>query len=306
MGSAYSSHTNLGKDSTSFDAGATGTIARWGESFEVSMGNWKENNDHTEVWSVEYKTGQNKKHSCGFQLKANRDNSGVESIHFGIGDSSADNKTDFALKITRVARDGLSGGITGIDSSSGGPVLFTRAKESCTIETTIVSYGCSQRSGLFVLEMKKKVNSENAYTMTLAHYYVTKDVGLSVAAKICRNKNGNGFGVEVEGPIKHPSADLRKVIVKTCRTGVWSPTACSHCNGAKGNTGNKSGVSNNNSSLNVAQSNHHHGEDAIGQVVKGATFSSNVREQHNKGLINSSGYTTGSLNNSIIFMNCNF
>ena len=48
MGTGHSTHTNLGSECTSYDAGATGTIARWGESFEVSMGNSKENNDHDE------------------------------------------------------------------------------------------------------------------------------------------------------------------------------------------------------------------------------------------------------------------
>ncbi|KAL1359044.1 hypothetical protein HN51_004285 [Arachis hypogaea] len=331
MGSAYSSHhTNLGKDSTSFDADATGTVARWGDAaFTLSMGNWKENNDHTEVWGVEYKTNHHqnkKKHVCGFQLKANYDSNGVESIHFGIRDSSSENETKFALKITRVARDGLSGGITGIDSSStggGAPVSFTRAKESCTIETTIVSYGCSKRNGLFVLETKKKVSSENGYAVTLAHYYITTHFGLSVTAKVYRNKNGNGFHVEVEGPTKHPSDELSKVLAKTCRTGIWSPNLCSHCSSNNENNkinnviGSKktaiatiknNGVSKSSSLLKATtpQSNHQEqqGKDeVIGQVVKQAMFSSNVEVQYNKGLINSTGNTTGFLNNSIIFMN---
>ncbi|KAJ1380600.1 hypothetical protein SESBI_45878 [Sesbania bispinosa] len=231
MGASYSSHTNLSNDCTSFEAGATGTTARWGSSFEISMGNWKENNDKTEVWGVEYQTGQ-KKRTCGFQLKASHDKSGggVESIFFGLGDTTSENKTEFALNISRVGRDGLHGGITGIDSS-GPPKSFTRAKQDCSIETTIVSYGCSYREGLLVLEMKKKVKCESAYMVTLAHYYVTKDVALSIAAKISRK--GNGFVVKVEGPFKHPSNDLRKVLVKTCRTGIWSPGACSHCKAEK-------------------------------------------------------------------------
>ncbi|KAK7329542.1 hypothetical protein VNO77_23712 [Canavalia gladiata] len=299
MGTGHSSRTNLGSECTSFDAGATGSIARWGDSFEISMGNWKENNDHTEVWGVEYKTIP-KKSTCGFQLKANRDNNGIESMHFGLGDS-ADNKTEFALKITRVNRDGLRGGIIGIDSCNA-PMSFTRAKQDYTIDTTIVSYSSSYREGLFVLEMKKKVNSENAYMVTMAHYYVTKDVALSVAAKIRRIKNC--FAVELEGPFKHPSADLRKVVVKTLRTGVWSPNACSHCNIVqKANTGNKSGDSN---SALKTKSHEHKSEETVGEVVKHAFYSSNVKEQYNKGLINSSGYTTGSLNNSIIFIDCNF
>ncbi|CAJ1963232.1 unnamed protein product [Sphenostylis stenocarpa] len=298
MGTGHSSHTNLGKECTSYDAGATGTIARWGDSFEVSMGHNKEN-DHTDVWGVTYKTGQ-KKNTCGFHLKAIRDNNGVESIHFGLGDF-ANNKTEFAFKITRVARDGLRGGISGIDSCNA-PSSFTRAKPDHTIETTIVPYGCSFREGLFVLQMKKKVKTDSAYMVNMAHYYVTKDVALSVEAKIHRSKNC--FVVEVEGPFNHPSDELRKVLVKTRKTGIWSRNACSHCNAAKasGSGGAKSGESN--SSL-KAQPSHQKGHDIVGQIANHA-FSSSIKEQYNKGLINASGYTSGSLNNSIIFIDCNF
>jgi len=298
MGTGHSSHTNLGSECSSYDAGATGSTASWGDSFEVSMGHNKEN-DHTEVWGVQYKTSQ-KKNTCGFNLKASRDNNGVESIHFGLGDF-ANNKTEFALKITRVGRDGLRGGITGIDSCTA-PMSFTRAKEDHTIETTIVPYGCSFREGLFVFEMKKKVNAENAYMVNMAHYYITKDVGLSVEAKILRSKNC--FTVVVEGPFNHPSDELRKVIAKTRRTGIWSRSACSHCNVAKGSSsgGAKSGESN--SSL-KAQPSQQKGHEVVAQMAKHA-FSSSIKEQYNKGLINSSGYTTGSLNNSIIFIDCNF
>ncbi|XP_057430219.1 uncharacterized protein LOC130723260 [Lotus japonicus] len=296
MGSAYSSsHTNLSKECTSFEAGATGTRACLGGSFEIFMGKTKEN-DRTDVWGVEYKTGQ-KNNCCGFQLKATHDNNGAETIFFGLIDT-AENKTEFSLKITRVGRDRLRGGIAGVNSSRP-PVSSTRAKPDCTIETVIVSYGCSFREGLFVLEMKKKINAENAHMVTLAHYYVTKDVGLSVSAKIFRSKGGGSFVVEMEGPIKHPSSDLRKVLVKTSHTCIWSPGACSHCKAAKSSTGAKTGDSN--GSLLKADQSH-----TVGQIVKDGFFSSNVREQHNKGLINSSGYTTGSLNNSIIFIDCNF
>jgi hypothetical protein len=57
---------------------------------------------------------------------------------------------------------------------------------------------------------------------------VTNVVGLSVLAKIFGIK-GSGFVVEVECTFKHPSVDLRKVVVKTCSSGIWSPGACSHC-----------------------------------------------------------------------------
>ncbi|XP_020206174.1 uncharacterized protein LOC109791302 [Cajanus cajan] len=299
MGTAHSSHTNLGTACTSYDAGSTGTIARWGDSFEVCMGFSKEN-DHTEVWGVKYKTSHHR-HHCGFHLKASRDNNGVEKLYFGLGDFS-ENKMELALRITRVGLDGLRGGISGIDSRTP-PMFFTRAKQDYTLETTIVPYGCSFRDGLFVLEMKKKFNSDHAYMVTMAHYYVTKDVGLSVEAKIRLRKHC--FDVEVEGPINHPSDELRKVIVKTRRTGIWSRSACSHCNvGAKTSSGGAKSGESNNSSL-KAQASLQNGHEKVGEIVN-RVFLSGVTEQHNTGLINSSGYTTGSLNNSIIFVRCNF
>ncbi|KAJ1380601.1 hypothetical protein SESBI_45879 [Sesbania bispinosa] len=206
-------------------------------SFEVSMGNWKENNGRTDVWGVEYKTGKPNRH-CSFRLTANNiPTSTVDAIHFGVNDSADDNnKTDISLDITRAGRDGLRGGTISIETNSASP--FTRRTRqqdfSVSTETSIVSYGggSSFREGLFVVEKKRKVNSESAYMVTLAHYYVTKDVGLSIVVKISRK--GNGFVVEVEGPVKHPSGDLRNVLVETCRNGIWSPAACSHCNKSGG------------------------------------------------------------------------
>ncbi|KAL5097874.1 hypothetical protein RYX36_002201 [Vicia faba] len=316
MGTSHSTHTNLGKDSTSFKSSATGSIARWGDSFEVSMSKWNEN-DHTEAWGAKYKTSL-KNRTCGFNLKVTNDNNGIDSIHFGLLDT-ANNKTELAVNISRIDHHTLRGGITGLNSSVS-PKSFTRTKPDYLIETTVVSYNCSHREGLFVLEMKKKGNSENACIVNLAHYYVTKDVGLSVTAKIYRNK-GNSFVVEVEGPFKHPSVDLRKVLVKTCSSGVWSPGACSHCKGTKtkASTGVKNEDSNSmskgqtrvqhSSSLMLKGESHVQQQNngkVVGEVVKHGFFSSTVREQINTGLVNSTGYTSGTLNNSIIFVECNF
>lgn len=191
--------------------------------------------------------------------------------------------------------------------SSASPISFTRTNQDYLIETTIVSYSCSYREGLFVLEMKKKGKSKNACIVNVAHYYITKDVGLSVSAKIFRNK-ANGFVVEVEGPFKHPSVDLRRVVDKTCSSGVWSPNACSHCKRTtkKASIGVKSGDLNSNNSLLKGDSHVQESDGKIGEIVKHGLFSSSVREQVNIGLINSSGYTSGTLNNSIVFMDCNF
>nr|KYP35616.1 hypothetical protein KK1_043337 [Cajanus cajan] len=230
------------------------------------MGNWTEGN--TEKWIVKYKPDQENRGDCGYHLLAIRDNKGVEDISFGFGD---DHETSFSIEIKRVGRDSLHGGITGIVSSRP-QMFFSRAKLCYTIETTIVpcSYSYSD-DGLFVLEIWKKDNYLNAFKVTMAHYYVTKDVGLSAVAKIS-HKKGNGFIVEVEGPFCHPSADLRHVLIQTRRSGMWSPDACPHCNGA----------------------------NRQGEQMFRDLFSTNIR-----GLINSSTGSTNSSLNPLIRVNNN-
>ncbi|MED6156771.1 hypothetical protein PIB30_017583 [Stylosanthes scabra] len=70
----------------------------------------------------------------------------------------------------------------------------------------------------------------------------------------------------------------------------------------------KVGVSKKSSLLKAfPESNHDEGQrrkdEVVSQVVKQAMLSSNARVQHNKGLINSNGNTSGFLNHCIIFMN---
>lgn len=97
--------------------------------------------------------------------------------------TTADIRSGFSLDITRAARDGLHGGITGV-TTSGIYKSSRTVKQDYSIETTIVSYDNSYSDTLFVLQMKKRKNHENACMVTMAHYYVTKGVGLSAAAKI--------------------------------------------------------------------------------------------------------------------------
>lgn len=69
MGTGHSSHNNLRSDCTSFDVTLDGAKARWRNSLEVSMGNWRKGN--TEFWGVEYKTNQKKREKCShFELWA--------------------------------------------------------------------------------------------------------------------------------------------------------------------------------------------------------------------------------------------
>ncbi|KAJ1407732.1 hypothetical protein SESBI_24210 [Sesbania bispinosa] len=201
MGNGNSSHTILSNnDSTtslsslkSFDCRNRLHSHRAEGSFEVSMGNWKENDGRTDVWGVEYKTGKPNRH-CTFRLTANQTNSigTVDAIHFGVNDTADDNdKTEISLDITKAGRDGLRGGTISIETSASPFTRRTRQQDfSVSTETTIVSYGggSSFREGLFVVEKKRKVNSEIAYMVTLAHYYVTKDVGLSIEVKISRKE----------------------------------------------------------------------------------------------------------------------
>ena len=156
MGTGHSSHNNLRSDCTSFDVTHDGAKARWRNSLEVSMGNWRKGN--TEFWGVEYKTNQKKREKCS---------------HF---------------------------------------------------EFWGVEYD---------------------------------DVGLYVVAKI-RHNMGHGFVVEVDGPFKRSVVYLDEVISLTFHTGVWSPNAFSHSNGA----------------------NRSHGEETRGQIVN--TFlQKNNGEQYN-------------------------
>ncbi|CAJ1963228.1 unnamed protein product [Sphenostylis stenocarpa] len=236
-----------------------------------------EENDDTKGWSVVYKIGQMKNQICCFHLGASREFNRVKNITFSLSDNSANNQIQLHLGITRVGRDRLRGGIGASVSSGGGnlssPMSFKRDMEDLSIETTIAPYGCSDREGLVVLEKKKLLYSRDAYMVNVAHYYLTGEVGVSVAAKVRRNK-GHGFVVEVEGPFVHPSADLRKVIEQTCRSGVWSPGACSHCN----NGASSSTVS----SLT---------DKKLSEILKRLSSSGNASDQVYTGLVNASGYT---------------
>lgn len=94
--------------------------------------------------------------------------------------------------------------------------------------------------------------------VTMEQYYMPyDDVGLYVVAKI-RHKMGHGLVVEVDGPFKRSVVYLDEVISLTFHTGVWSPNAFSHSNGA----------------------NRSHGEETRGQIVN--TFlQKNNGEQYN-------------------------
>lgn len=160
------------------------------------MGNWKEG--QTEIWGVGYKVGKKLEHGCGFQLRARHDNNGVESVYYGLSDDDDADITSgfgFSLDIKRVGSDGLHGGIKGIANSG----VYKSCISVKQDHTTIVSYDNSFSDTFFVLQMKKKKNHDNAYMVTMAHYYVTKFAGLSSAAKIYCSR-GKGFIVEVKGP----------------------------------------------------------------------------------------------------------
>lgn len=274
MGNSYSSRTNLNYDCTYFHADSKYTILRWGDSIEVCTGNWKE--DHNEFWAMEYKTGQKLEHSCQLQLLVTRDEYGVKNIRFGLRDS-AHNKTEFELDMKRIGHDGFRGGISGIQSS-GAHVSRTKNTQDFSIDTNVVSYNCSHRDGFFVIQMTKMNYSDEAHHVFMAHYYVTKAVGLHVEAIISRSK-GKGFVIEVKAPCKNTSAYMCWVVEESRRQiGLLPPKAKSITK-----TGDSS------SSLKI-------NDNTIGQIVKHAS---------NKGLINSNGSTKGALNHSI-FIDCKF
>lgn len=175
------------------------------------------------------------------------------------------------MNITRDGGDGLRGGITGI-KSSGAYSTFVSNEQDYSIETTIISCDSSYRNSLFVLQMKKMKYSNIAFKVAIAHYCVTETVGLYVEATICRNKD-KGFVVKVNYPFKYQSSYLLKIMDETRLTGIWSP----------GGKPSRESGGDSNSSLN-------RDNVVVGQIVKHAS---------NNGLINSNGYTSGSLNNSI-------
>ncbi|CAI8590224.1 unnamed protein product [Vicia faba] len=196
------------------------------------------------------------------------DSSRVDMIHY-----KENKNTEVWSAVYEIGGDGLQGGITAIESS-GTCSTFVNDEQDYSIETTIISCDSFNSDDFYILQMKKMKYSNIAFKVAMAHFYVTKTVGLYVEATICRNKD-RGFVVEVNGPFIYQSVYLRKIIDEIRLTGIWSPGGepSTETNGDSG------------SSL--------HGEKAVvGQVVKNAS---------NKGLINASGYTNGSLNNSIFY-----
>ncbi|KAF7813793.1 uncharacterized protein G2W53_034769 [Senna tora] len=193
-------------------------------------------------WSMQYTIGTK---NCTFEVEASVKN-GVENYLSLVFDDSACNLAHCGVKIekARGGGGGLTGGIGSIRFSGRCPknpnFTSTRTSNGCKIETEIFSYGCSFREGLFVIEKKKMMlmdyNIEGFHEVTLAHYYVTKDVGVSAVATIRTGDKGENFEVEVERPVDHPRSDLRMVIVETCGSGVWTPFACSHCVSVKAQT----------------------------------------------------------------------
>ncbi|KAL9314926.1 hypothetical protein ACSQ67_020378 [Phaseolus vulgaris] len=286
MGTVYSRsrQTNLLGQSTTFQASSSGTKAQMGDNFEVSMATWKGGKD-TNVWCVQYITSETKKRTCRFILEASRENKSVKSISFMLSDEF-DNDVKLVLDIKRVGRDRLHGGITASRYSGVGsfrPMLFEREVQDLCIETHVTPYGWSQRGGLVVLEKKKLLYSHDAFMVTVAHYYIRDEIGVSVAAKVRRSRD-HGFVVEVEGPFVHPGADLFKVVEQTCRSGVWSPGACSHCNNGA-SSGNGSSLS----------------DKQISEILKRLPSFGSVGDQFT-GIINAAGYTNGFLNNCVILI----
>ncbi|CAL5184294.1 unnamed protein product [Lathyrus oleraceus] len=264
MGNTH--NTNLRKSCTSFEGTSTATRACFGDSFRVDMIHQKKKKN-SEFWNAVYEIGEKLETDVDLLLQANHDNRNVEKMSFGL----YNDKTDFIVNITRVSDDGLQGGITAI-KSSGALSTFVNDEQDYSSETTFVSCDSSNREGLFVLQMKKMKHSNIAFKVAMAHYYVTKTVGLYVEATICCNK-GRGFMVEVNGPFIYQSVDLRKIIDEIRLTGIWSP-------GGKPST-----------ETNGESSSSLHGDNVVvGQIVKNAS---------NKGLINANGCTNGSLNNVI-------
>ncbi|KAI4296952.1 hypothetical protein L6164_036868 [Bauhinia variegata] len=209
MGSSHSK-TNLGREYVKCTEDAA--EACLDDSIRVEMSKSGDGSDKVVHWDMAYKIGLG---GCFFCLKNHKN-----SVELNLQDST-DNTSQLQVKIER---DGFGGLPCKVDSCFSLGEQFSSLKDyqDCSVETTIISYRCSKREGLLVVEKKLNAN-KNPYMVTLAHYYVHKDLGLSAVARV------RGVSVEVEGPYKHPANDLRKVLDQTCRSRVWTPTACPHC-----------------------------------------------------------------------------
>jgi hypothetical protein len=266
MGNSH--NTNLiDKDCTYMQGIDNGTRVCFGNSLLIRMLHTKDN-VNADMWAAKYEIGEKLEKVVNIIMTVKHDKNGVESVNLALADES-DNGTTILVDIARVG-DVLHGGIKNIVRSYGSYSNFKSKEQDYLIETNIISYACSYRDCLFVLQRKKRdYSADVAYTM--AHYYVTKTFGLYVEAKVFRNKEKR-FVVEVNGPFIYQSVYLGRIIDETRRSGNWS-------SGGKPNNE----IEDSDSSLNSENI-------VVGQIVKRAS---------NKGLINSNGYTKGSLNNSI-------
>ncbi|XP_061344823.1 uncharacterized protein LOC133290709 isoform X2 [Gastrolobium bilobum] len=281
MGISYSTH-DFRSSCTSFEEGATGsTESKWGLGFStnlVFMEKAKKNLDK-DVWKLNYDT-------CTYSTIRNCLEVGVDSVSFSLYDCAYYfKKTNIFVNFTRIGSEyGLRGGITSF-KTSGTHKSFIRVERDYLIETTIVYYGVFEIKSLFVLEKKKNVNSENACVVTLAHYYssIHEFSGIFAVAEIRCNEGSSGFDVEVKGPYQGRTGELRKVREETIRTGIWSH--------GREKAGTVTKIRDSNSSLKPQSHYQSDDIDKVRQNVKQAFFSSDVKEQSNKGLINSTGYT---------------
>ncbi|KAK7274416.1 hypothetical protein RIF29_15502 [Crotalaria pallida] len=189
-------------------------------------------------------------------------NNGSKTMVFEIGDKLPDEIGLLVSVNFPTGRDGLRGKIEKMGPHYEKKSSTRRTKEYQMIETTVVARSTLSYCSFFVLERKKRLNTDDAYmVVTLAHYFVTEVAGFSVKAKFHQKEDTIDF--EVEGPIKHPRDDLSKVINHAWNTGVWSPSACSHCNGAKQTNNAKTMISH--SSLKTATS--HDGNKNVSSVI---------------------------------------
>lgn len=156
----------------------------------ITVTSCQENGDEVSR-GLQYTLGT--KSTCSFDLTETRIKNRLESVSVLFSETisntdSAGNFARCAVKIHRARGGGLlrsfdkknfSGCKTHAKFCSG------KTSGSYTIDNFIYSYGCSFREGLLVLEMKKLLNSniEGYHKVTMAHYFVTNQVGVSTLAK---------------------------------------------------------------------------------------------------------------------------
>ncbi|TKY44615.1 hypothetical protein E2542_SST30892 [Spatholobus suberectus] len=144
--------------------------------------------------------------------------------------------TILSLQIERTETDFLRINWTHGQGAEAEPVPWTMTNRAVdasgdVVDTKVCLHRGRKKGDLIVLECKKRSADEEPNAATVAHYFANNrtesDVGFSVVSKV-RVSNGK-LDITVEGPEQHPASALLYMFDQVCRSGIWEPTMCPHC-----------------------------------------------------------------------------